>query len=426
MKEKILIIEDDPDTGDLIKTVFESRGMVATHVLDGHEGLKQVYELKPDLIILDIRMPDLDGFEVCRRIREFSDVPVIMVSAKTQCHDVQRGFAAGADNYVKKPFHNEELLVRVEYLLKRDRNTTSRETAMITTEYSDSVLKMNLDSQKVIVKKKEISLTATEYRLLDFLVRHPYKTLSIRTLLTEVWGDFYNHEKNLLSFYIHQLRKKLKTGDASFQPIRTHRGLGYSYHPPHNNVESRSETKIPSEKTEQPDKARPLLRLKWFWLSLTGLLILLFLVTAQGVFSTAFGYNAHKDHTVIKAKILAEGFTGKDVSGVRGEICIDNIGEYPTANLTIVNTVQIHSQAKIRYISSTVDLSGNPVLGPGKSHCYPFGIAFEPMPEPDAQYRATTTITITNHSGLLPGNKYCPGTEPCPYGPEISTVFTLP
>ena len=127
MTANILIIDDDLDTAQLVKMILKSRDVATHHATNGQEGLKLAYELQPDLIILDIMMPGMDGFEVCSRMREFSDVPVLMLTAKTQGSDVQRGFAVGADNYVKKPFCNEELLARIDYLLKRNKNGNGKD-----------------------------------------------------------------------------------------------------------------------------------------------------------------------------------------------------------------------------------------------------------------------------------------------------------
>ena len=186
MKEKILIVEDDLDTGQLIKTIFASQGMVATHAINGQEGSEADLRTSTGPIILDVMMPEMDGYELCSRVREFSDVPVLMLTAKTRCQDVQRGFAVGADEYIRKPFKIEELLVRADYLLKRHQNARTMNPSTNITEYSDGALKVNLELQQVFLNEKEVCLTSTEYKLLEFLVRHPNKTLSVRTLLTEV------------------------------------------------------------------------------------------------------------------------------------------------------------------------------------------------------------------------------------------------
>jgi len=118
MKENILLIDDDLEIGQLIKTILKSRNATIHHTFNGEEGLKLAHELQPNLVILDVMMPGLDGFEVCRRLREFSNVPILMLSARSHHTDVEQGYAAGADNYIKKPFSKKELLPKIDYLLK--------------------------------------------------------------------------------------------------------------------------------------------------------------------------------------------------------------------------------------------------------------------------------------------------------------------
>ena len=160
--KKILVIDDDLGIAELIKLILKPRGMLIYHAADGQEGLKQAYELQPDLIILDVMMPEYDGFDVCARLRELSDVPIVMLTAKSQSSDVAHGFAVGADDYVKKPFSNEELVSRIESLLQRKKSV--KENTNIT-GYSDGYLEIELSSQKVMCQGEEITLTPTEFKL---------------------------------------------------------------------------------------------------------------------------------------------------------------------------------------------------------------------------------------------------------------------
>ncbi|MGB7876797.1 MAG: response regulator transcription factor, partial [Anaerolineales bacterium] len=160
MTDKILVIDDDPSVAELIKLILQPRDLQTYHASDGQEGVKQAYELQPDLIILDIMMPDHDGYEICSRLREFSEVPIIMLTAKSQSSDIARGFAVGADDYVKKPFSNEELISRIERLLRRDK---SKGASTKITGYSDDFLEVELDTQKVTLQDEEIALTPTEF-----------------------------------------------------------------------------------------------------------------------------------------------------------------------------------------------------------------------------------------------------------------------
>ena len=166
MADKILVIDDDPNMAELIRLILKPRGLVIYHAINGQEGLKQAYELQPDLIILDIMMPEYDGYEVCARLRELSDVPIVMLTAKSQSSDVTRGFAMGANDYVKKPFSNDELVSRIESLLRR--NKTSDASTNIT-RYSDGLLDVEFASQKVTLQGEEVAFTPTEFNLLSFL-----------------------------------------------------------------------------------------------------------------------------------------------------------------------------------------------------------------------------------------------------------------
>jgi len=437
--DKILVIDDDPNVAELIKLILKPRGLLIYHAINGQEGLKQAYELQPDLILLDIMMPEQDGYEVCTRLRELSDVPIVMLTAKSQSSDVTRGFAVGADDYVKKPFSNDELVSRIESLLRRKKSSDS--SANIT-GYSDGLLEVEFSTQKITLQGEEVALTPTEFKLLAFMIRHPQKTLSTRTLLAEVWGNAYSHDKALLSLYIHQVRQKLKEEETEHSYIKTHWGQGYWFNPlPQDNktaqapvviedeTEAIEETKQPVQ-TEQVEELKkqtvPFWKNKWSWVALgilAGLSILAMLVTnlfRESPPGPVLG------PTTIDAQTTAEGFRDSDGAGVGGQICVKNTGNAPTENLSIVNTVQVNSPSMAKNISSTVDLSSNPVLDPGESECYPFEIAFEPSTDQNAHYRTTTMITIANHTGFLLGSTYCPGPRPCPYGPEITSDLILP
>ena len=429
MADKILVIDDDPNVAELIKLILKPRGLMIYHAIDGQEGLKQAYELQPDLIILDIMMPDHDGYEVCARLRELTEVPIVMLTAKSQSSDVTRGFAVGADDYVKKPFSNDELVSRIESLLRRKK---TKDASKNITGYSDGFLEVDFSTQKVVLEGEEISLTPTEFKLLTFLIRHPQKTLSPRTLLSEVWGDAYGHDKALLSLYIHQLRQKLKDDETDHSYIKTHWGQGYWFNPLPQTSSSTTENTISEPEVQEKEKGKVeqrlirILKNKWLWAVIGGLIGLLAFILFRQNISLAITSNHNIGATTIEAQMSAEGFREVDHSGLRGEVCVKNSGKVSTENLSIINTVQINSSSSVKNVSSTVDLSKKPVLDPGENFCYPFENNFVPASEPEALYRSTTMITITNYTGFTNGSKYCPGTKPCPYGPEITTDLFLP
>lgn len=434
MADKILVIDDDPNVAELIKLILKPRGLLIYHAINGQEGLKQAYELQPDLIILDVMMPEYDGYEVCTRLRELSDVPIVMLTAKSQSSDVSRGFAAGANDYVKKPFSNEELVSRIESLLRRKKSTDASTNI---TKYSDGLLEVDFASQTVTLQGEEVVFTPTEFKLLAFLIRHPQKTLSTRNLLSEVWGDAYTHDKALLSLYIHQLRQKLKEEETHHSYIKTHWGQGYWFNPLPQTPKSLPEPTVPDPTTVQPEEVEEekqkegqvylrFLKSKWFWAVVGALAGFLAFILYQQNVSLAITTNRSTDSTTIKANIAAEGFRDSDGTGISGEICVTDAGNSPTENLSIVNTVQTFTESTARSFSSTVDLSQHPTVGPGETYCYPFDLAFEPDAEQDVHYQMTTVITITNHTGMIAGSKYCPGAKPCPFGPEITTELFLP
>ena len=429
--EKILVIDDDLGVAELIKLILKPRGFQVYHAADGQEGLKQAYELQPDLIILDIMMPEYDGFDVCARLREFSDVPIVMLTAKSQSSDVSRGFAVGADDYVKKPFSNDELVSRIESLLRRKKSTKANTNI---TGYSDGYLEIELSSQKVTLQGEEIALTPTEFKLLAFLIRHPHKTLSTRTLLSEVWDKAYSHDKALLSLYVHQLRQKLKEGETEHKYIQTQWGEGYWFNPlPQikNNspvskpepVQEEQETNVfkPTKKEEKSFKNFATYR--WGWIVLVVPIVLIAL-QLDGV--SGFFIKSSAGSTSLEALVTAEGFIDEGDTGVRGQICVSNQGKYPTEHLSVVDTVQVTGERKGPYTSTTIDLDQNPIIEPNKSHCYPYKIIFEPIQESNVKYNNIVSVTITNYSGLMPGSEYCPGPDPCSFGPTITTEFSLP
>jgi len=439
--DKILVIDDDPNVAELIKLILKPRGLLIYHAINGQEGLKQAYEVQPDLILLDIMMPEQDGYEVCARLRELSDVPIVMLTAKSQSSDVTRGFAVGADDYVKKPFSNDELASRIESLLRRKK---SNDSSANITGYTDGLLEVEFSTQKVTLQGEEVALTPTEFKLLAFMIRHPQKTLSTRTLLAEVWGNAYSHDKALLSLYVHQVRQKLKEEETEHSYIKTHWGQGYWFNPlPQaakttqapavvdeiEEIQEIEETE-PSVQLEQVEAEKkpsvPILRNKWIWIAI-GILASL---SVLAVFMIMMFREPPPDPgvkpTTIEAQMTTEGFRQPNGAGVRGQICVDNTGDAPTENLSAVSTVQINSSSASKNISSTIALSQKPVLDPGESECYPFEIAFEPSTDQNAHYRTITAITITNHTGFLVGSAYCPGPRPCPYGPELSSDLLLP
>jgi DNA-binding response OmpR family regulator len=226
---RILVIDDDPDITALLTTILKPQGYVVYQAYDGKEGLKNAYELHPDLIILDIMMPGIDGWGVCARLRELTETPILMLTARSAEVDMLRGFASGADDYMKKPFSKRELEARVQALIRR-KNYTGNGSSGISC-YSDRVLSIDLETQVTMLDGKALDLSATEYSLLACLVRNMGRTVTHGQLLREVWGSDYGNLSTTLTLYICYLRKKLGASHRNHQYIHTQWGRGYCFVP---------------------------------------------------------------------------------------------------------------------------------------------------------------------------------------------------
>ncbi len=231
MGKKILLIDDDPELGRIVDAILRPVEVVIYQAFSGGEGLKRAYELHPDLVILDIMMPGLNGFEVCSRLREFTSVPVLMLTARATESDMLRGFNVGVDDFVRKPFNKEELEVRVRALLRRSESQKDYNGSYITS-YKDDILEIDLTFQTVRLRGNVIELTPREYGLLACLVSEQGKVLSHHELVKKVWGEpFINGASTISSLYIHYLRKKLQDGHHGHQYIHTSWSRGYWFEP---------------------------------------------------------------------------------------------------------------------------------------------------------------------------------------------------
>ena len=220
MRERILVIDDDVAITAALRRALSFEGYSVQIANDGEEGLHQVSEATPDLVILDVLMPGLDGFEVCRRLRGADDTPILMLTARDDVADRVRGLDAGADDYLVKPFASDELLARVRALLRR---REPRDKASVQ-RFADLVV----DAGARVVRRgqREIQLSAKEFDLLSYLARHPRQVLTREQLLDAVWGYQFDGESNVLDVYVGYLRQKLEaTGEPRL--IHTLRGVGY-------------------------------------------------------------------------------------------------------------------------------------------------------------------------------------------------------
>jgi DNA-binding response OmpR family regulator len=222
----ILVVDDEPRYIRAIQINLEASGYEVITTQDGQTAIELAASEEPDLILLDIRMVGLDGYEVCRRIREFSAVPIIMLTALAEDADKVAGLDVGADDYVTKPFSADELLARVRAVLRRV-ELSERQDPSSTFQAGD--LLVDLAQQRVFVHSQEVNLTPTEYRLLCELVRQAGRVLVPEYLLEKVWGMGYEGENRLLWQAVHRLRRKIERDPRNPQHIQTRPGIGYVF-----------------------------------------------------------------------------------------------------------------------------------------------------------------------------------------------------
>jgi two-component system KDP operon response regulator KdpE len=221
---KVLVVDDEPQIRRALRTSLEAHGHQVTAVATGEEGVVGAAEEQPDLVLLDLGLPDMDGTEVIRRIRGFSDVPVIVLSVRESQGDKVAALDAGADDYVTKPFGMEELLARTRAALRR---AGPDEPAAPTLRYG--ALEVDLARRLVTLDGEPLHLTPTEYSLLEALVTNPGKLLTHQWLLRRVWGQGYGTETTYLRTYVRALRKKLEDDASSPALIVTEPGVGYRW-----------------------------------------------------------------------------------------------------------------------------------------------------------------------------------------------------
>ncbi len=224
----ILVVDDEPDVIESVRLGFtlQWREMDVVGVATGEEGLDAIEGRSPDLVLLDIGLPDIDGFEVLRQIRAFSDVPVVMLTAHDDSMEKVKGLELGADDYVTKPFNHLELMARVKAVLRR---LDMPAPASRAPSFRSGDLEMDFARQEARLGGARLDLTATEYKLLYHLVRNAGHILQHGTLLAKVWGREYVNEVDYVRVYVRRLREKLGDDPDAPRYIRTERGLGYRF-----------------------------------------------------------------------------------------------------------------------------------------------------------------------------------------------------
>ena len=228
-ESRVLVIDDDDDIRALVVTLLERAGCTVRDAPNGREGLREFHSWRPDLVVLDVSMPELDGWNVLDRIRDMSAVPVLMLTARGDELERVRGLQAGADDYVVKPFGKQELVARIQALLRRAAQSTPQAEQE---RYADAYLAIDWGQRSVHVGEREVQLTPLEFRLLSTFVRNPRQVLSRDQLLELVWGDTYGVSGDQVKLYVGYLRRKLEPGEPDSVPIETVRGFGYRYQAP--------------------------------------------------------------------------------------------------------------------------------------------------------------------------------------------------
>lgn len=225
-KFTVLVVDDETRYLWAIRLNLEARGYLVLEAQDGETALDIAVTEQPDLILLDIRMPGMDGLEVCRSIREFSAVPIIMLTAMAQEEDKVRGLDMGADDYITKPFSSDELLARVRAVLRRVELSEQDEPQPV---FRAGGLKVDFAKQQVFLAGEAVHLTPIEYRLLSELVRYPGRVLVPDYLLEKVWGVGHEGENRLLRQAIHRLRRKIEPESKEQQLIQNRPAVGYVF-----------------------------------------------------------------------------------------------------------------------------------------------------------------------------------------------------
>jgi two-component system, OmpR family, KDP operon response regulator KdpE len=224
VKPLILVVEDDPQIRRFLRATLDAEGYRFLETVTGEDALTQAASRQPDLILLDLGLPDRDGLEVIQKVREWSQAPILVLSARGQEADKIAALDLGADDYVAKPFAVGELLARIRAALRRS-STVAQEGSGSVVHFGG--VEVDLEKRLVKVEGKDVHLTPNEYKLLQVLIKHPGKVLTQRQLLNEVWGPNSTEQAQYLRVYIAQLRRKLEHDPARPKHLQTEPGVGY-------------------------------------------------------------------------------------------------------------------------------------------------------------------------------------------------------
>ncbi|MDD5288816.1 MAG: response regulator transcription factor [Dehalococcoidales bacterium] len=230
MSKKVLVVDDDVDFTEIVNVVLSREGLDVLTASNGREALRILFEAKPDLVLLDVIMPQMDGWQTCKYIREASDIPIIILSGQSRSEDdIVRGLDHGADEYILKPISNRELAARVKAILRRAELPSAKEPEQ-NNIYIDDHLVVNLEERKVLVNGERIRLTPIEFRLFSQLMNNAGRILTHKQLLEKVWGWEYTDDVDYVRIYISHLRQKIEENPSQPHYILTDPGVGYYFH----------------------------------------------------------------------------------------------------------------------------------------------------------------------------------------------------
>jgi DNA-binding response OmpR family regulator len=227
MAKKVLVVDDEKLIVKGIRFSLEQDGMEVDCAYDGEEALEKAKNTRYDIILLDVMLPKLTGFEVCQQIREFSDTPVVMLTAKGDDMDKILGLEYGADDYITKPFNILEVKARIKAIMRRTAGKDNKPAA--DKNVSDGDLQLNREERRVFIAGREIDLTAKEFEVLELLVTHPGKVYSRENLLRSVWGESYLGDARTVDVHVRRLREKIEENPSEPKYVLTRWGVGYYY-----------------------------------------------------------------------------------------------------------------------------------------------------------------------------------------------------